>query len=418
MKEDYKYTQQDKNVDPEFDARYYRDMYKVGTKEVDVMHDKRRNQPIYEERELGELAMKNNDLKDKTTDGFTVTSYAQKSDSGEGDKYNIGGYSKTYLRKKYGDSTKRIECLDQSKRSDWVIEKKDGRTYFTRKRTESTGSVTEKYDDHNSRDDRSTGFTGIRYEGNYEQREIKQHSRSGDDHETWSLEKRDGRRYYSRSRTDSVGSYDRDYDEYSYDTWECKRKRSRSRSLEKFIQQQVYDSRNRRKSRVSTDSRGSTNVREQAKSDKYDSQIKMPPKFGKMYSDIHDGKRDTYKYAAMADDTDYGEFDARKYTVKYTSAPRQEPKKPKLSSAVTVTKVNKKPTISSTVKVPGNVSSSSKDVKKTEVKSTARIKPLSSKSKEKKHSTSKPEAKDAKKSKSVPKDPKKSKNSHHKSKKE
>ena len=408
-KEDFKYTQSNRPVDPEFDARYYRDMYKAGTSEVDSSRDKRRDQPIYKESELRQLSEKKKDEKqdslnkDKRNDGFTVTSYAPKSDTREKDK--IGGYSRTYVLHKYGDSTARRELVDPSKRDDWVVEKRDGRTYFSKRRDSSKD---EHEDEPKSKDNRTKGFTGIRYEAHYDQRRKKYSSRrSMDDDEQWSVERYDERRSSSRRRTDSVGSYD---DEYSYDSWGCKRKRSRSRSMDRFIQQQVYDSRNRRKSRGSVDSRD-----QGRKHKELDDQKKSVSKFGRtLYSDVHDGKRDTYKYSEKDGTVDYGEFDARKYVVKSNAVPKEH-KKPKLSSTVTVTRTIKKPTLSSTVKVTQSFNLPSQTVKSTIVKSSDKeAKPPSSKSKEKKHS-SKTEIIKNSKSDSKEKHPKKSRS--HKSKK-
>ena len=379
-KEDFKYTQSNRPVDPEFDARYYRDMYKSGKREVDSSRDKRRDQPIYSESELRKLSEKKDEKrdssasKDKRNDTFTVTSYAQKSDSKEKDK--IGGYSRTYVLHKYGDSTERRELVDPSKRGDWVVDKRDGRTYFSKKRDNKED---EHDDERKSRDNRAKGFTGIRYEGDYDQKRKRYSSRrSVDGDEQWSVERYDERRYSSRVRTDSTGSYD---DEYSYDSWGCKRKRSRSRSMDRFIQQQVYDSRNRRKSRGSVDSRD-----QGRKHKELDDPKKSVPKFGRtLYSDIHDGKRDTYKYSEKDNPVDYGEFDARKYAVKSNAVPT-EPKKPKLSCTVTVTQTVKKPSLSSAVKVTQSFNLSSQNVKSTVVKSSDKeAKPSSSKNKEKEH---------------------------------
>ena len=328
-------------------------MYKAGANEVTSSRDKRPDQPIYSESELTELSQKRNNrkqdssVKDKANDGFTVTSYAQKSDSTGTEK--VGGYSRTYILNKYGDSTERRELADSSKQSDWIVEKRDGRTYFSRKQKNSEIESQVKL-----------AFTGISFVGDVEQRRKKYSSRRAmNDDERWSVERYDDRGYSLRRKSGSVGSYDsRDRDEYEYDSW--KRKRSRSRSMDKFIQQQVYDSRTRRKNRGSSDSR------DQSKKHKeYDDHKKPVPKLGKLYSDLHDGKRDTYKYSAKAQVTDYGEFDARKYAVSNNTAP-SEPKRPKLSSTVSVAQTVKKPTLSSAVKITKtfNLSSESKSEKK------------------------------------------------------
>lgn len=380
-KEDFKYTQSNRPVDPEFDARYYRDVYKAGKREMDSSRDKRRDQPIYSESELRKLSEKKDEKrdsssKDRRSNAFTVTSYTQKSDATGKDK--IGGYSRTYVLHKYGDSTERRQLVDPSKRGDWVVEKRDGRTYFSKKRDNNED---EHDDERKSRDNRAKGFTGIRYEGDYDQRRKRYSSRrSVDGVEQWSVERYDERRYSSRVRTDSVGSTD---DEYSYDSWGCKRKRSRSRSMDRFIQQQVYDSRSRRKSR------GSVDTRDQGRKHKeLDDQKKSVSKFGRtLYSDMHDGKRDTYKYSEKDNPVDYGEFDARKYAAK-SNAVQKEPKKPKISSTVTVTQTIKKPTLSSAVKVTQSFNLSSQNVKSTVVKSSVKeAKPSSSKSKEREHSS-------------------------------
>lgn len=71
-----------------------------------------------------------------------------------------------------------------------------------------------------------------------------------------------------------------------------------------------------------------------------------------MYSDVHDGRKDTYKYASKPDTVDYGEFDARKYAVKRkTKSPPpaavKQAKRPKMSSTVSVA------TKGASVKQPG-----------------------------------------------------------------
>ncbi len=169
----------------------------------------------------------------------------------------------------------------------------------------------------------------------------------------WSPERQN---YHSRSRSASRHSQG-DIDGGPYYDSAKRQKRSRSGSWDKYIQQQVQDSRTKRKSRYSTEGH------EPAQHDygsRSDDRSPARSVARTMYADMHDGQEDTYRYTRKSGHVAdyYGEFDARKYKAKKhiaSGSPSREVKRMKVASSITVTVTN--PGVQKVARKPGVKSS-------------------------------------------------------------
>ena len=162
---DQKYEYRDTRQSEEFTLTNYQQNYDSGKRLQNSVSDVKYGKPQYE-----------SSSRDDRNKGFTLKSYEQKSDSGG--NCQMGGYSRTYFRRKFdGSNDESGEVADGPRHHEWCVGKHDVQTGSTRRTGSAMATTLAGKLSERMYDNRSKGFTATSYQQTYDELEDARQNR-------------------------------------------------------------------------------------------------------------------------------------------------------------------------------------------------------------------------------------------------